>query len=439
MFIKTIVFAFACLIHATVMAVDEELTLPPKIVEDKAGITDEFQLNDNSRGNVSNEASPSLTQFYLHVWETHPSVQAAQAAVDAARSRMNAASQPLYNPELELDAERAETNSVAIGLSQTIDWADKRSIKSNIGNFELIVAESDFASVRQKIATRIGDALSKYYASEELYKLSNSRVGLLERFFNIAKNRYTAGDIGQIDLDLATLALSSAHLQVASTKVDLISSKQSLMEATGLIQEEWPALPNNLPNNDKHISDLNALLDKLPDLRARRAIVEASKKRINLAERFRQPDPTISFRGGREESDALVGLNLSIPLFVRNTFKAEVNIASNEAIQQEKLLQNAFFRARTRYLISYEGYRTMLSALEEWLSSGQTTLTDRVMLLQRLWEAGELNAPDYLIQVRESLDVEVAGIELRGKVWQSWFEWLDASGEIETWLGLTSS
>lgn len=439
MFIKTIVFAFACLIHATVMAVDEELTLPPKIVEDKAGITDEFQLKDNSRGNVSNEASPSLTQFYLHVWETHPSVQAAQAAVDTARSRMNAASQPLYNPKLELDAERAETNSVAIGLSQTIDWADKRSIKSNIGNFELIVAESDFASVRQKIATRIGDALSKYYASEELYKLSNSRVGLLERFFNIAKNRYTAGDIGQIDLDLATLALSSAHLQVASTKVDLISSKQSLMEATGLIQEEWPALPNNLPNIDKHISDLNALLDKLPDLRARRAIVEASKKRINLAERFRQPDPTISFRGGREESDALVGLNLSIPLFVRNTFKAEVNVASNEAIQQEKLLQNAFFRAKTRYLISYEGYRTMLSALEEWLSSGQTTLVDRVILLQRLWEAGELNAPDYLIQVRESLDVEVAGIELRGKVWQSWFEWLDASGEIETWLGLTSS
>ena len=161
--------------------------------------------------------------------------------------------------------------------------------------------------------------------------------------------------------------------------------------------------------------------------------------RINLAERFRQPDPTVSLRGGREESDVLVGLNLSIPLFIRNTFKAEVNVASNESIQQEKLLQDAFLRARTRYLMSNEGYRLGLNALEKWLTSGQTTLVDRVKLLQRLWEFGELSAPDYLIQVRESLDAEIAGIELRGKVWQSWFEWLDASGEIETWLGLTGN
>lgn len=439
MFIKTIVFAFACLIHATVMAVDEELTLPPKIVEDKAGITDEFQLKDNSRGNISNEASPSLTQFYLHVWETHPSVQAAQAAVDTARSRMNAASQPLYNPELDIDAEKASSNTVSIGLSQRIDWADKRSIKSSIGDFELLVAEADFAALRQKIAVRISDALSRYYAAEELHTLANSRVSLLVRFFTIAENRYKAGDIGQVDLELAKLALSAANLQVASTKADLISSKQLLMETTGLIQEDWPALPKNLPNIDKAISDSNALLDKLPDLRALRAIAEASKMRINLAERFRQPDPTVSFRGGREESDVLIGLNLSIPLFVRNTFKAEVDVASNEAIVQEKLLQDAFFRARTRYLISNESYRMIVNALNEWLSSGQTTLVERVKLLQRLWEAGELSAPDYLIQVREGLDVEIAGIELRGKVWQSWFEWLDASGEIETWLGLTSN
>jgi outer membrane protein, heavy metal efflux system len=439
MAIKIIVFAIACFIHATVMAVADELIFPPEIAESKTEITDENQLKDNFRDNVSNKTSPSLTQLYLQVWKTHPSVQAAQAAVDAARSRMNAASQPLYNPELDIDAERAETDTVAIGLSQTIDWADKRSAKSRIGNVELIVAEADFASVRQKIAARVSDALSKYYTTKELHKLSNSRVDLLERFLNIAENRYKAGDIGQVDLELAKLALSAAHLQVASAKTDLISSRKLLIETTGIIQEDWPALPRYLPNLDKNISDPNVLLDKLPDLRALRAMAEASKMRINLAERFRKPDPTVSFRGGREESDVLVGLNLSIPLFVRNTFKAEVNVASNEAIVQEKLLQDAFLRARTRYLMSNEGYRLGVNALEEWLSSGQTTLVDRVKLLQRLWKAGELSAPDYLIQVRESLDAEIAGIELRGKVWQSWFEWLDASGEIETWLGLTSN
>ncbi len=439
MAIKTLVFAIACLIHATAMAVGDELILPPVIAKSEAEITDESQLQGDFRDHVSNQTSPSLTQFYLQVWETHPSVQAAKATVDAARSRMNAASQPLYNPELEIDAERAETDTVAIGLSQTIDWADKRSMKSNIGKFELLVAEADLASIRQKIAAQVSDALAGYYTANELHNLSKSRIKLLERFFNIAKKRYKAGDIGQVDLELAKLALSTSHLQAASTNTDLISSKQLLITATAITQDVWPALPRQLPNIDNNIPDPNTLLDKLPELRALRAMTEASKMRINLAERFRQPDPTVSLRGGREESDVLVGLNLSIPLFIRNTFKAEVNVASNESIQQEKLLQDAFLRARTRYLMSNEGYRLGLNALEKWLTSGQTTLVDRVKLLQRLWETGELNAPDYLIQVRESLDAEIAGIELRGKVWQSWFEWLDASGEIETWLGLTGN
>ena len=439
MAIKTLVFTAACLIHTIVMAVDDEFLLPPKIAENTTEDINGFQLKENTQDNVSNEISPSLTQLYLQVWETHPSVQAAQAAVDAARSRMNAASQPLYNPQLDIDAERAETDTVAIGLSQTIDWADKRSIKSSIGGFELIVAEAELDSIRQKIAAQVGDALSGYFTARELHKLSNTRIDLLERFFDIAENRFKAGDIGQIDRDLAKLALSAANLQAASATTALISARQKLIETTGIFKEDWPTLPRYLPGIEQNISDPNILLDKLPNLRALRAITEASKKRINLAERFRQPDPTVSIRGGREESDVLVGLNLSIPLFVRNTFKAEVNVASNEAIVQEKLLRDAFLRARSSYLMSHERYRLSVNALEEWLASGQTTLVDRVKLLQHLWVSGELSAPDYLIQVRESLDAEVAGIELRGEVWQSWFEWLDASGEIETWLGLTGN
>tara|TARA_R110000782_G_scaffold30891_19_gene76639 strand:- start:5167 stop:5451 length:285 start_codon:yes stop_codon:yes gene_type:complete len=73
--IKTLVFTVACLIHATVIAVDEKLTLPPKIVEDKTGVTDEFQLKNNSRDNVYKEVSTSLSQFYLQVWKNNPSVQ----------------------------------------------------------------------------------------------------------------------------------------------------------------------------------------------------------------------------------------------------------------------------------------------------------------------------------------------------------------------------
>ncbi|HIO76141.1 MAG TPA: TolC family protein, partial [Gammaproteobacteria bacterium] len=56
----------------------------------------------------------------------NPDVQAGQAAVDAALARASAADQPLFNPELEFDYERTDINISSLGLSQTIDWSNKR-------------------------------------------------------------------------------------------------------------------------------------------------------------------------------------------------------------------------------------------------------------------------------------------------------------------------
>ena len=77
-------------------------------------------------------------------------------------------------------------------------------------------------------------------------------------------------------------------------------------------------------------------------------------------------------------------------------------------------------------------------AWRQWVTGGQVSPTTRVKLLQKLLAAGELNASDYLVQVRESLDTEGAGIALRGRAWQAWFEWLDASSKVDTWLGVSS-
>jgi len=58
--------------------------------------------------------------------------------------------------------------------------------------------------------------------------------------------------------------------------------------------------------------------------------------------------------------------------------------------------------------------------------------------LQRLWEAGELSTTDYLVQLRQTLDTKESALELRRSMWQAWFEWMSASGQIETWLGAGS-
>ncbi|HHO60057.1 MAG TPA: TolC family protein, partial [Thiotrichales bacterium] len=80
-------------------------------------------------------ATDASNQRVLKRWlgqnvETHPAVRAARASLDAASYQMVAADKALYNPELELDAENAETRVRSIGLSQTIDWGDTRGART---------------------------------------------------------------------------------------------------------------------------------------------------------------------------------------------------------------------------------------------------------------------------------------------------------------------
>ncbi len=56
------------------------------------------------------------------------------------------------------------------------------------------------------------------------------------------------------------------------------------------------------------------------------------------------------------------------------------------------------------------------------------------MLIERLWKAGEISATDYLVQLKQRLDSQIAGVELQSRTWQAWVDWLKASGTIETWV-----
>src|SRR5690242_8384782 len=80
--------------------------------------------------NVSAEgASPAVRNAVRDVWMRNPAVQSAEARVDEARARANAAGQPLYNPDLDLGAENADVNTRSVGLSQTLDWSGKRKAR----------------------------------------------------------------------------------------------------------------------------------------------------------------------------------------------------------------------------------------------------------------------------------------------------------------------
>lgn len=377
--------------------------------------------------------APLATRI-TQVVSTNPRVLAARAAVESIRAQRQAARQPLYNPELGFEVERAQDDVTALGLSQTFDWSDKRAAGAQAATFRLAIAEANLARVSQTTASELVVRLAAYRTTRAVERIVRRRVELMQRFASLAEARRRAGDLGQVELNLARLALVEARLARAQAAVQSVTAEQAVKSITRANVANWPDLPlARITIPAKRLATQSYLIN-LPQVRARQAQVAAARSVIEVRTRQTRPDPTLSVRGGQENESLLAGVSISIPLYVRNNYHAEVDAANAELIRAQRAAYDAYRSARARLMASTARLRLTSRAWREWRDTGSESLRAQLDLLQRFWQAGELSGADYLVQTRQALDTRISAIKLRGQLWRAWAQWLAASGEIGRWL-----
>lgn len=381
-------------------------------------------------------ADPALVQFVQAVVEANPRVQAARAALAVSGAYRDAASRPLYNPELSLDAENSDTDTRAVGISQTLDWGGKRKARTAVAESDRLVVEAEYLAARWAVTVDLLDGLAQHQTGLEREGLAEARRALMDDFATLAKRRFDAGDLNQVEFALATLAFTDARIQKATAGATLAEARQAVRNLTPrLSPEQWPTLPAQMPTLPQSATDPQSLVLALPEVVAARRQVETANAVVTLRERERRPDPTVSLAGGRESGENLVGVNVTIPLFVRNRFSHEVTAAMAERSQAQQISNDVMQRAYARLNSAAERYELSRGAWGDWEQTGQTSLTSQTEQLQKLWQAGELSTTDYLVQLRQTLDVQESALDLRQALWRAWFEWLWASGQVDAWLG----
>lgn len=386
------------------------------------------------------DSQAELSAFVKAVVDANPQVNAARAALDASVALEGAAGRPLYNPELEIEAEDADSETRALGISQTLDWGGKRKARTAVAESERRSVEADYLAVRWQVTADLLSALASYQTESDRSALAAVRSGTMQDFAELAGQRFDAGDISQIEFDLAVLAFTDARIRQATASANVAEAKQAVSSlAVGSPPTEWPAIQTELPRLTVAPSEASDLVMLLPHVRAAQLRASAAAARVNLRERERRPDPTLTLRGGTEGDETLIGLNLTIPLHVRNSFSYEVTAASAERRQAQLEAADISRQAYARFQGAQERYQLSRAAWEDWQRIGGISLQRQTDLLWRLWEAGELSTTEFLVQLQQTLDTRESTLELRVALWRAWFEWLTASGQIESWLGTSTA
>jgi len=388
---------------------------------------------------VKDQKAPErLSALVQSAYASHPRALAARANYQTAAKRLKAADNAVYNPELELDTEDANDVTVTtLELSQTIDWGDRRGSRTAVANASLLQARQEYAQVTNNLLRDFLSTLAENQTRKDLVKLSNQAKMLMQEFSSISARRYRAGDLPRVELNLASLALSAAIINQAQAMTDATNARENLRALYNGLPVNIPELPNDLPAAIIP-QDIDMFVRNLPVTKAREAELAAASNTVKLRRSERSWDPTVAVRGGDDDSETLIGLTLTVPLNIRNDFSAEVEEAQQELTRIKQSALQGFRDIRAELVMSTEQYRLLQQVWNNWQATAQTSISEQLDLIKRLWRAGDMSTTEYLVQLKQAIETQAAGIELRGRLWQSSFEWMTITASIDNWLNINT-
>ncbi|HEC27053.1 MAG TPA: TolC family protein [Gammaproteobacteria bacterium] len=387
---------------------------------------------------LDNYAPADLTTLISGALPDHPRLLAARDALQAAVSRLQAAGRPLYNPELEFDTENTDINTTVLQYSQKIDSGGQRKARTGVAEAELKAARAEFELAELSLLHDLLTALSDQQSGKEIAALAVEGLALMREFADIAKRRYQAGDLSQVETNLAQLAYNEALMAHAQALTAYTVAQEKVIALFPTLPAKTRVLPESLPSPVLP-ADIEAFVIELPTIRKSASSIDALSERVALRKSERSWEPTLALRGGREDEESLVGLTLSLPLKIRNNQKAEVQTARQELAQAEQKLRQTKRDLKAQVLSSTQRYRLLRSAFDAWRESGRGHIDSQLALTKRLWRSGDMSTTDYLVQLKQALDTQASGIELRNQMWRSSFEWMEDTASIDDWLKITNT
>lgn len=338
------------------------------------------------------------------------------------------------NPVLELDgATGAMTgssgeNRLGVGVSQEFLIGGKREKRLAVSDAELLRFDNRFKDTERQLIAEIKTGYYDLLLAEGRRDLAERSRELNNQLLRIARERFGAGEIAELDVNLARVESARSAGKSIEVERELVPLQQRLLFLMGVSSTEnlKLAAPTETQSVAANLAELKTLaLYKRPDLQAAAAEKSKGEAEVALAEAERLPNVTAGVGigwersetslGGIEErnTDYLIGLRLSVPITVFDRNQAGIKEAlakkSSAEIRQQFIRQNIEREVESAYwrLTSAE------KSLDIYAREIIPQLTENLKLVQESYRLGETGILAVIEEQKKFIEVNEGHLSAR--------------------------
>ena len=360
----------------------------------------------------------------------NPDLAAAAQEINVARGELEQAN---YLSQFDLEGDgavnyrarqnRSNSQDWRVGMAQEFEVFGQRALRQKSRTIRLEQSAAEYQDGFRLLIATIRLTFFDTLRARQLVHLLTELEALDARLLEAARIRQNAGEIGQIDLNLAVVRYGQSQRALIQGEQIYRLQKSSLGRLLGGYAgpEPDPAGDFTPPKLAINFATLVAnAMAKRPDLRARQLEVARLGAEYSLNQRMNLPNPSIgAFLGHDQNTEHFGGalLGLSIPLFNRRTGEAAVIEARRKqamAREQAKVLD-----IEREVRDAYNGYLAAYRQLQIYENDVVVPARESFNLLERAFKEGKIDLLRLSVAERLTFEARTAYLDAGFGVWAS--------------------
>jgi cobalt-zinc-cadmium efflux system outer membrane protein len=331
----------------------------------------------------------------------------------------------ISNPTLELQGVTGsltgspEEHSVSIGINQELPLYGKLRLRREAGQREAEAAQRQRDNTARLLKDEVATLALDFSLTSKRQELAAELVKLNRDLVAIAGERFKAGDIPELDLNLTKVELARAESRLLEVEREYLPLRIRIASMTGLNENEIKLSGDlSAPITAPLVQNLvKQALASRPDLLALALEREKAETENRLAKAEAIPNLTVGLfaqwqRGSTElggmsstSSDTQLGLRLSmpIPVFDRNKGGRAAAQSRLDAADSHRLAMERTITAEVEAAISrLASSERILSLLEQGIIP---QLTENLKLTQEAYRLGEVGILSVIDEQKKFFEV----------------------------------